>query len=70
MISISAGRERDNILILVNDNGTGIPEPELADIRSGSWEAETVYLQEKSIRCTQCQRPAEKENMAEGMGLK
>ena len=48
MISISAERERDSICILVNDNGTGIPEPELADMKR-KLEAETVYLQEKSI---------------------
>lgn len=48
MISISVERERDSICILVNDNGIGIPEPELADMKR-KLEAETVYLQEKSI---------------------
>ena len=33
MISISVERERDSICILVNDNGIGIPQEQLASIR-------------------------------------
>lgn len=48
VISISAERERDSICILVNDNGAGIPEAELKEMRR-RLETGTVYLQEKSI---------------------